>query len=89
MKIGRVISIADNASPLSWSGISFDVTAPQFGIIEGRKSKVQFQVDEMYTNLKMESLNLRNTWVWFLKVSLKMHADIIAGRQINHTFWGK
>ena len=32
---------------------------------------------------KMESLNLRNTWVTFLNVSLKMHADVIAGRQIN------
>ena len=34
---------------------------------------------------KMESLNLRNTWVSFLNVSLKMHADVIAGRQINQT----
>ena len=34
---------------------------------------------------KMESLNLRNTWVSFLNVSLKMHANVIAGRQINQT----
>ena len=34
----------------------------------------------------MESLNLRNTGVWFLEVSLKMRADVIAGRQINQTF---
>ena len=34
---------------------------------------------------KMESLNLRNTCVSFLNVSLRMHADVIAGRQINQT----
>ena len=33
----------------------------------------------------MESLNLKNGWVWFLNASLKMHADVIAGRQINQT----
>ena len=33
----------------------------------------------------MESLNLGNTWVSFLNVSLKMHADVIPGRQINQT----
>ena len=33
----------------------------------------------------MESLNLRNTLVSFLNVSLKMHADVIAGRQISQT----
>ena len=33
----------------------------------------------------MEILNLRNTWVSFLNVSLKIHADVIAGRQINQT----
>ena len=33
----------------------------------------------------MEFLNLRNTWVSFLNVSLNMHADVIAGRQINQT----
>ena len=33
----------------------------------------------------MESLNLRNARVWFLNASLKMHADVIAGRQIDQT----
>ena len=33
----------------------------------------------------MESLLLRNTWVSFLDVSLKIQADVIAGRQINQT----
>ena len=31
----------------------------------------------------MKSLNLRITWVSLLNVSLKIHADVIAGRQIN------
>ena len=34
---------------------------------------------------KMEILNLRNTSVAFLKVSLKIPADVIAGRQIIQT----
>ena len=34
MKIGRVISIADDSRPLSWSGISFDVPAPLLCITE-------------------------------------------------------
>ena len=29
----------------------------------------------------MEFLKLRNTWVSFLNVSLRIHADVIAGRQ--------
>ena len=33
--------------------------------------------------LKMEVLNLRNTWVPFLNVSLKKHADVIAVRQTD------
>ena len=33
----------------------------------------------------MEFLNLRNAWVSFLNVSLKMRADVIAGRQIDQT----
>ena len=33
----------------------------------------------------MEYLNLKNTWVSFLNVSLKLRADVIAGRQINQT----
>ena len=33
----------------------------------------------------MEFPNLRITRVWFFKVSLKVHADVIAGRQINQT----
>ena len=33
----------------------------------------------------MESLNLRNTWVLILNVALNIHADVIAGRQINQT----
>ena len=33
----------------------------------------------------METLNLRNTWVTFLNVSLKMHAEIIAGGQTNQS----
>ena len=31
----------------------------------------------------MGSLNLRNTCILFLNTSLKVHADVIAGRQIN------
>ena len=34
MKIDRVISIAGNANPLSWSGISFDVPAPPLNVTE-------------------------------------------------------
>ena len=33
----------------------------------------------------MDSLILRNTLVSFLNVSLRMHADVIAGTQINQT----
>ena len=33
----------------------------------------------------MESLNLKNTWLSFLNVSLKKHANVIAGRKINQT----
>ena len=36
--------------------------------------------------LKMEILNLSKTWVSFLNVSVKMHADGIAGIQINQTW---
>ena len=35
---------------------------------------------------KTEILKLRNIWVSFLNVSLKMHADLIAGRQIIQTW---
>ena len=83
---GRVIGIAGNASPLSWSKISFDVPTPLLSIIEGSKSRVQFKLMRCKQISGLEFLNLRNTWVWFLKVSLKMHADVIAGRQINQTF---
>ena len=34
MKIGRVISIAGNANPLSLSGISFDAPAPLLSVTE-------------------------------------------------------
>ena len=85
MKNGRVISISDNASPLSWSGISFDAPALLLSINEGRKCRVQFTLMRRKQISKMEFLNLRNTWVWFLNVSLKIHADVIAGRQINQT----
>ena len=84
-KIGRVISIAGKTNPLSRSEISFDVPAPLLSIIECRKSRVQFKLMRCKQIARMESLNLRNTWVWFHKVSLKMHADVIAGRQINQT----
>ena len=83
---GRVISIAGNTSPISWSGISFDVPAPPLSLTEGGKLRVQFELMRCKQISRMESLNSRNTWVWFLKVSLKMHADVIAGRQINPTF---
>ena len=33
----------------------------------------------------MESLNLRNFWVSFLNVSLEMHVEVIAGRQIDQS----
>ena len=33
----KVINIAGNASPLSWSRISFDVPAPLLSTLEGRK----------------------------------------------------
>ena len=33
----------------------------------------------------MELLNSKNSWVSFLNVSLKMHADVIAGTQIIQT----
>ena len=86
MKIGRVISIAGNANPLSWSGISFDVPAPLLSINEARKWRVQFNLMSRKKISRIEFLNLRNTWVWFLNVSLKMHADVIAGRQNIQTF---
>ena len=81
-----MISIAGNATPLSWSGISFEVPAPLFSIIEGSKSRVQFKLMRCKQISRIESPNLRNTLVWFLKEYLKMHADVIAGRQINQTF---
>ena len=31
----------------------------------------------------MEFSKMRNNWVLFFNLSLKMHADIIAGRQIT------
>ena len=34
----------------------------------------------------MEFLKLGNTWVSFLNVSIKMHADINAGRQTNQNW---
>ena len=34
----------------------------------------------------MEILISRNSGVSFLNVSLKMHADVFAGRQINETW---
>ena len=82
---GRVIGIAGNANPLSWSGISFDVPAPLLSIVEGSMSRVQFKLMSCKQISRMEFLNLKNTWVWFLKVSLKIHADVIAGRQFNQT----
>ena len=36
----------------------------------------------------VEILYLKNTWVSFLSVSLKMHADVNAGSQIIQT-WDK
>ena len=85
MKIGGVISIADDIRPLSSSGISSDVPAPLLRINESRKSSVPFKLMRCKQISKMESLNLRNAWVWFLNASLEMHADVIAGRQINQT----
>ena len=35
---------------------------------------------------KWSLLNFRNTWLSFVNVSLKMHADVIAGRQINQSW---
>ena len=51
-----------------------------------RKSRVQLKLMRCKQISIMESLNLTNTWVWFLNLSLKMHADVIAGRQINQAF---
>ena len=81
MKNGRVISIAGNASPLSWSRISFDVPAPLLSINEGSKLGVQFELMRCKQISRMGFLTLRNTWVSFLNVSLKKHA----GGQINQT----
>ena len=81
-----MIGIAGNASPLSWSGISFDVATPLLSFDEGRKEELQFELMRCKQISKMESINFRNTWVSFLNVSLKMHADVIASRQINQIF---
>ena len=81
-----MIGIAGNASSLFWGGISFDVPAPLLSIIEGSKSRVQFKLMRCEQISGMEFLNLRNTWVWFLKVSLERHDKVIAGRQIIQTF---
>ena len=86
MKNKRVISIAGNDHPLSWSGFSFDVPAPPLNITEGGKIRVQFELMRCKQISRMEFLNLRNTWVSFLNVSLKIHADVIVGRQILQTF---
>ena len=85
MKIGRVISIAGNVNPLFCSGISFDVPAPLLRINRSRDSRVPFKLMRCKQISKMESLILRSARVCFLNASLKMHADIIAGRQINQT----
>ena len=47
MKIGRVITIADDSRPLSLSGISFDVPAPLFFIAERWDVGSEVEVDEM------------------------------------------
>ena len=31
----------------------------------------------------MEDCEMKNTWVWFLNVTLKMHADVNAASQKN------
>ena len=36
----------------------------------------------LHVSSKMESVNLRKTWVLFFNVSLKMHADVVAGSQL-------
>ena len=82
---GRVINIAEDASPLLCSGISFDVPGPLLCINEGRKEEVKLELMRCKQISRMEFLNLRNTCVSFLNVSLKLHADVIAGRQINPT----
>ena len=42
----------------------------------------------MWANAKKDNLKMKNTWVSFLSVSLKMRVDLIAGRQINQN-WKK
>ena len=84
MKIGRVISIAGNANPFE-AGFRLMLPRRCSSSMKRRKSRVQLKLMRCKQVSIMESLNLRNTLVWFLKLSLKMHADVIAGRQINLT----
>ena len=81
-----MIIIAGNGHPLLWSGVGFDVPSPLLCIDEGWKLRVQFELMRCKQISRMAFLKLRNTWVSFLNVSLKMHADVIAGRQINQTW---
>ena len=64
----------------SSSGNSCDVPAFLLGVDELRKYGMELELMRCEQMWKMESFNLKNTWVSFLNVSLKMHADVIAGR---------
>ena len=80
-----MIGIAGNDNSLSTGGISSDVPAWLLSGDEVRKYGLKLELMRCTQISKIDSLNLRNTWISFLNVSLKMHADVIAGRQINQT----
>ena len=51
-------------------------------IVEVSKLTVQTKIDDLWTNWRKGILNLRITWVSFLNLSLKTHADANAFRQV-------
>ena len=62
------------------SGICFGAPAVALEMLKLSRGKTE--VDERWTNPWMK-IKIEETWVSFLNVSLKYHADVIAGRQVG------